>query len=111
MPKVRKGALVAFRVVRFTVTKDPTGVKPPSVTRDRRWHIGTVSMASREGKVKEVTTVDGERLKMVAKHLVIGRVLYIPADQVDPEALKQSAQGLTWAELPELEEFVSAFVI
>jgi hypothetical protein len=111
MPKVRKGALVAFRLYQYTVHVDPHNIKPPRVDRDVSWRIGRVYMASREGKVKEIEGADGERYKMAVKHMTVGKVLYIPEGMVDEAALTTAARSLRWETDKECEMFVSQFVL
>lgn len=119
MPRVKKGAIVAYNRRTLTVTPHPTEPwRPPSVARlDSCWALGTVWQATRHGQVKEIVpagadpTVTATRQKMLAKYEAVTRVLFIPSDRVDGPAMLQAATGVTWLTLEWCEEFVRHYLL
>lgn len=107
---MKKGGLCAFEVQTLTVDLSEVAGVPSTVHRERRWHIGLVAAGTRDGKVREVQTIEGERYKMDAKHLKVTRVLEIPTDKVNGPALLSATADESWFSLPEVERFVAKYL-
>lgn len=117
MAKVKKGSIVAYYLETLTLTEQAETWRPPLISRDASWALGTVWASSRAGRVKELApagldgTVSANRLKMLAKYEAVTDVLHIPADRVDGPAMLQGARHVSWPTLTDCEDYVRLYVV
>lgn len=113
MPRVKKGALVAYRLRTLELHESDKPGQPPTVTRHSYWALGTVLQASRTGRVKQITPAGHEnvRVAMLSRYQAVVEVLAIPRDRVDAENLLEGARSVSWPDLPACVGYVAQFLL
>lgn len=105
----KKGDLFVIEVKRKTVHVSGIAGKSGSVDTRTSWHVVKANKCTKGGKLVEVIDADGFRYKMCEKLSEVGRIIGIPRNEVNPDALWEGSSGLAFMSLPAVRVWSQPF--
>lgn len=105
----KKGDLFVIEVRRKTVHLSGIAGKEGSVETRTSWHVVKANKCTKGGKLVECIDADGVKYKMAEKLSEVGRIIGIPRDEVNPDALWERSSGLAFMSLPAVRVWTQPF--